>query len=659
MAQNIPPGRPTPPAAQAQAPARSPALPQLRGPSQPAPSPQQTPQPAAQPAPQQAPPQRIQSQPPAPQQRMPSQPPQQPDLQQQLQQQRPSPHMQQHPPSQHFQNEHPHPPHLQQPIPQRGVGRPPDPVMVHRAPIVNPPPQGIPQPLPQRKEPAVVDPRGGIQHPSPGRLYHQENRKVWDDYMRLTFAIEQCLSDSVRCAVRQNWQKCLLGTTFHQGFMLNALLDTVPADVARGSIKDFGMKLVKNAKAEIVAHMSSADIDEVTNQILAQASDRFLDAALEMRLRTIDAKPLINALARAERLGYEPGDIVEEPLGGQERVIPQDMPQGVQQPPPPPSAATPFRRQCQMCSRLFSEEPPYVYHFANNGFENTYGLQYHNSTHACRKYNSPKATPVAAAAVPPAQQKPIAASQTSRPSSQKATLAEQPAVMPTPPRPPQPGSAHKSPASDAYAHLSEEKLAALNNELLKCEEIFAERFREVDDIVDPSQRRMKLDNLKNSFGTRQSIIRKKYGVRLRERRTKAELISERERMGLSGHNSLYSSPVKRASGDLYPTSTTPTSSQGDGTAPYAVKRARADGATPAGSRSASVSRGTPEVIERKRDTIAPSATISMTETPRAERLPPPPAEDDDDNMSDSSSDNDDIPARLPDSVRQSLTSSQR
>ncbi len=42
-------------------------------------------------------------------------------------------------------------------------------------------------------------------------------------------------------------------------------------------------------------------------------------------------------------------------------------------------------------------------------------------------------------------------------------------------------------------------------------------------------RRVRLDGLRNSFGTKQSMIRKKYGVRLRERRTKAEIEAERLR----------------------------------------------------------------------------------------------------------------------------------
>lgn len=141
---------------------------------------------------------------------------------------------------------------------------------------------------------------------------------------------------------------------------LNALLDTMTPEVARGAIKDFGGKLVKLAGPEIMAHLSASDIDAMTSSILETASTKFLDAALAMRLRTIDAKPLINALARAERLGYEPDDIVEEPASGQERVIPQQVPQF-----PAPAVAPPIApkamNQCGMCNRLFDKEPPFFY----------------------------------------------------------------------------------------------------------------------------------------------------------------------------------------------------------------------------------------------------------------------------------------------------------
>jgi hypothetical protein len=74
-------------------------------------------------------------------------------------------------------------------------------------------------------------------------------------------------------------------------------------------------------------------------------------------------------------------------------------------------------------------------------------------------------------------------------------------------------------------------MASLNEELLQAEEQYSGRFREAEAITDLEQRRTRLESLRNTFGTKQSMIRKKYGVRLRERRTRAEIQAERERMG--------------------------------------------------------------------------------------------------------------------------------
>lgn len=73
----------------------------------------------------------------------------------------------------------------------------------------------------------------------------------------------------------------------------------------------------------------------------------------------------------------------------------------------------------------------------------------------------------------------------------------------------------------------------MNEELRQAEVQYAPRFHEAEAILNPDEKQRKLDSLRNTFGTKQSIIRKKYGVRLRERRTKAEIQAERERMGLA------------------------------------------------------------------------------------------------------------------------------
>lgn len=95
-----------------------------------------------------------------------------------------------------------------------------------------------------------------------------------------------------------------------------------------------------------------------------------------------------------------------------------------------------------------------------------------------------------------------------------------------------PGSTASPNLSDPYAHLTEQQMQAMNEELQAAELKYAPRFAEAEKIEDETARRARIEGLRNSFGTKQSMIRKKYGVRLRERRTKAEIQAERERMGI-------------------------------------------------------------------------------------------------------------------------------
>lgn len=106
--------------------------------------------------------------------------------------------------------------------------------------------------------------------------------------------------------------------------------------------------MVKCSKFEIARHLDPQDLDDISDVICSKVSSNFLDKALTRRLETIDGRQLINALARAERLGYNAGDIIERNgNAGPEHVIPS-IPQvlppaikanvvaGFQQPQPPP-----------------------------------------------------------------------------------------------------------------------------------------------------------------------------------------------------------------------------------------------------------------------------------------------------------------------------------
>lgn len=119
-----------------------------------------------------------------------------------------------------------------------------------------------------------------------------------------------------------------------------------------------------------------------------------------------------------------------------------------------------------------------------------------------------------------------------------------------------------------YAHLSAQARANLDDELFAAEEMFAPRFRQLEAISDPIDRKSKLDSLQNSFSTRQSIIRKKYGVRLRQRRTKAEIDAERHRIATWGGTT--STKRQRTDAGLGSTPTWRSTQQLTGSAPPVV-----------------------------------------------------------------------------------------
>lgn len=130
--------------------------------------------------------------------------------------------------------------------------------------------------------------------------------------------------------------------------------------------KHFSPSLMSAAKGEMLSHLQDADFDAYSDLVLSKVTNQFLDKALARRLETIEAQVLVNALARAERLGYDVQDIVERQPGGPEQVYPSvswtmpshppppqqhpqhpqypqhpQHPQHQQQPPPPPPPQMP------------------------------------------------------------------------------------------------------------------------------------------------------------------------------------------------------------------------------------------------------------------------------------------------------------------------------
>ncbi|KAH8894128.1 hypothetical protein GQ53DRAFT_89744 [Thozetella sp. PMI_491] len=103
---------------------------------------------------------------------------------------------------------------------------PPPPAPAQQFPYQKPPPYLGQSP----SKPIIMDPPSVRNRPpptngpaagfaSPTRDYARESTKFVDDCTRLNFAVQQSVPEAVRRILRDNWEKCLLGSDFHQAFI--------------------------------------------------------------------------------------------------------------------------------------------------------------------------------------------------------------------------------------------------------------------------------------------------------------------------------------------------------------------------------------------------------------------------------------------------------
>ncbi|KAK1723130.1 hypothetical protein CaCOL14_003114 [Colletotrichum acutatum] len=426
------------------------------------------------------------------------------------------------------------------------------------------------------------------------------NQRFHDDYARLSAAIQDSDPDAVRRAIRDNHAKCLLGSHYHIAFLMNVTMHQADVGIFQRAVRDYGARFLEAGKHELINAMTTADIDEVADEILAKASDTFLDRALVARLPTIQARRLVNALARAERLGYDAADIVEN-----EHVIPslptapaqqqqhlqqqQQHQQQLQQqqqvalartnsfksvnqkpelPVQPLEPADPANPQCLYCHRTFPGVSAYQHHVKKKicvktsplsrstseaymcphcaqRFGGMAGLQYHMLNKVCGDFGEVIKDDIASipkASLPP----PVLNPPVKRPAPDSAPMyvasgSNSPAYSNTQtPRAPSSSQAVNlsnaplgTPQHKDMAHLTVHQIEALKSELQLAEEGFKMKIEAAQKAGgDPEELQKKLAGFKNSYACKQSTIRKKYGIKLRQRRNREEMELERQRMGM-------------------------------------------------------------------------------------------------------------------------------
>ncbi|GJC80371.1 hypothetical protein ColLi_03209 [Colletotrichum liriopes] len=428
---------------------------------------------------------------------------------------------------------------------------------------------------------------------SPANDEEQRAQRFADDYARLCALMNECDPDAVRRAVRDNHERCLLGSHYHTAFLMNVTMHRADAAIMQRAIRDFGSRIVSAGKHDLIDWMSQADIDEVADKIIAKASNTFLDKALVARLPTIEARRLVNALARAERLGYDAADIVEN-----EHVIPS-LPSSApsaavqQRRPAQPLATTltqnvapaptqmahqqlgpadPSNLKCPNCQYAFPGLAAYDFHVkrmictrpvappgpggeryicphCDQSFGGMGGLQYHMLNKVCGDFGEVikerivATQPLANLNPPTKRPAPDTAPTYVSSGSNSPAHSTHPVATQTPRAAPPRTQASSSqavplgtPQAKDMAHLTAHQIQALQGELRLAEETFKMKINDTQRAGgDPDEVQKKLTSLKNSYACKQSTIRKKYGIRLRQRRGREEMEHERVRMGIPDH----------------------------------------------------------------------------------------------------------------------------
>lgn len=99
----------------------------------------------------------------------------------------------------------------------------------------------------------------------------------------------------------------------------------------------------------------------------------------------------------------------------------------------------------------------------------------------------------------------------------------------TPPIQGTPKPGWTTPSSDPYSKLTPDQRRDFEKEMNEAEEYYGGLMRQAMELPEPEQAKQ-LASLKNRYNTKQSVTRKKYGIRLRERRSKAQLDAQRSRL---------------------------------------------------------------------------------------------------------------------------------
>ena len=134
---------------------------------------------------------------------------------------------------------------------------------------------------------------------------------IQTDVVFLNKAIASVSDNAARAATCRNWRKCVIGDVQDESFIIRSIITNA---ACHGIYPVLSTPLSTSLIITVdrITVLLKQTMEEHREKILEAASDQFLDLAMELRLKTIGAGELVKLLAKADRLGYDKTDIIDD-----------------------------------------------------------------------------------------------------------------------------------------------------------------------------------------------------------------------------------------------------------------------------------------------------------------------------------------------------------
>ncbi|KAI9738075.1 MAG: hypothetical protein M1818_005503 [Claussenomyces sp. TS43310] len=126
-------------------------------------------------------------------------------------------------------------------------------------------------------------------------------------------ALARVSNHAARRATLENWRKCLIGDAHDESYFVRGILKKTSSHVFERIMDEFGDVLLDNASDEFLDRAVELRLQTVgAKTVVPMLREDLLDSAMEYRLTTVTTGSLFAMLAQARRLGYDVQDVVSD-----------------------------------------------------------------------------------------------------------------------------------------------------------------------------------------------------------------------------------------------------------------------------------------------------------------------------------------------------------